>query len=324
MKTSRNRKQKATGKRRKKLTRKQIILICVVLVLIVAAAGGVWFWTSAKSQPDPSVGQNTVDKAEADQDKTDQTNSSDDTDEEGDGETDSKGDGETDSKGDGETDSSGKTGDSAGENGQTGENSGSILQEGVHGLSLPYSITGSSLVIRGISSYDGIYLEDGSDSDISGVTVIVLQNTGDTIVEYASVSISRDGTALQFDASAIPAGGSVVVQEKNRTSFQEGNYTDCTATVAEISEFEMSEDQVKVEESGNQSLTVTNLTDQTIPAVRIFYKFYMEDEDTYVGGITYSAKITQLEAGGTQTVTPSHYMEGSSKIMMIRTYDTTE
>ena len=313
MKTSKNRKQKTAGERRKKLTRKQIILICIVLVLIVAAAGGVWLWTSAGAGEDPSAGRDTTGQAVSDQ---------------------TDGSGNADGESSSEADGSEETDDTAGANGQSGTqgngtdssggNSGIVSQEGVHGISLPYSIAGSSLVIRGIASYDGIYLEDGSDSEISGVTAIVLQNTGDTAVEYASVSISRDGTALQFDASAVPAGGTVVVQEKNRTSFQEGNYSDCTATVAEISGFEMSEDQVKVEESGNQSLTVTNLTDQTIPAVRIFYKFYMEEEDAYVGGITYTAKITDLAAGGTQTVTPSHYMEGSSRVMMVRTYDTAE
>ena len=86
----------------------------------------------------------------------------------------------------------------------------------------------------------------------------------------------------------------------------------------------MSEDKVQVEESGEQSLTVTNLTDEDIPAVRVFYKFYMEDEGTYVGGITYTAKITNLGAGASQTITPSHYVQGSSRVMMVRTYDTAE
>lgn len=313
MKTSKNRKQKTVGVRWEKLTRKQIILICSILVLIVAAAGGIWLWRLGESQTDSSGGSGTENQAASDQ---------------------TEGSGNSDGEGDSEADGSEGTDDIAGKNGQkgtqgngmdrSGGDSGIVSQEGVHGISLPYSITGSSLVVRGIASYDGIYLEDGRDSEISGVTAIVLQNTGDTAVEYASVSISRDGTVLQFDASAIPTGGTVVVQEKNRTLFQEGSYTDCTATVAEISGFEMSEDQVKVEESGNQSLTVTNLTDQTIPAVRIFYKFYIEEEDAYVGGITYTAKITDLEAGGMQTVTPSHYMDGSSRVMMVRTYDTAE
>ena len=86
----------------------------------------------------------------------------------------------------------------------------------------------------------------------------------------------------------------------------------------------MSADQVKVEETENGSLLVTNLTDEEIPCVRIFYKFYMEEEEAYVGGITYTAKLTGLSAGGSQTVSPSHYAAGSSRVMMVRTYDSAE
>ena len=92
-----------------------------------------------------------------------------------------------------------------------------VLQEGVRGITLPYQIPGSSLVVSGIASYDGIYLEDGSDTEISGVTVLLLRNDGDTDIEYASVSVGMDGTELQFDLSDLPAGGTAVVQEKNKT-----------------------------------------------------------------------------------------------------------
>ena len=93
---------------------------------------------------------------------------------------------------------------------------------------------------------------------------------------------------------------------------------------AETDEFEMSEDKVRVEETGEGSLRITNLTDEEIPCVRIFYKFYMEEEQTYVGGITYTAKVTGLSAGGSQTVTPSHYSSGNSLVMMVRIYDTAQ
>lgn len=129
---------------------------------------------------------------------------------------------------------------------------------------------------------------------------------------------------MEFDASDIPAGATIVVQEKNKTAYQSGTYADCSAVVAEMGEFEMSADQVKVEETENGSLLVTNLTDEEIPCVRIFYKFYMEEEEAYVGGITYTAKLTGLSAGGSQTVSPSHYAAGSSRVMMVRTYDSAE
>ena len=50
----------------------------------------------------------------------------------------------------------------------------------------------------------------------------------------------------------------------------------------------------------------------------------MEDKGIYVGGITYNVKVTELEAGTSQTVSPSHYAQGYSRLMMVRTYDTTE
>ena len=219
-----------------------------------------------------------------------------------------------DNGGSGESSSSGSAG--------TGTDGGSV-QQGEEGF-FPYAIEGTELTVQNISSYDGIFLEDGSDGDVAGVAAMVVKNTGDTNVEYAAITISCNGETLEFDASDLPAGATVVVQEKNKTPYQSGAYTDCSAVVAEMGDFEMSEDQVKVEETESGSLLVTNLTDEEIPCVRIFYKFYMADEETYVGGITYTAKLTGLSAGASQTVTPSHYAAGNSRIMMVRTYDSTE
>ena len=223
----------------------------------------------------------------------------------------------------------GENGDdsTAADNEGTGESSasgsGGAGQQGEDSF-FPYSIEGTALTVQNISSYDGIFLEDGSDGEVAGIAAMVVENTGDINVEYAAITISCNGEAMEFDVSDLPAGATAVVQEKNKTPYQNGTYTDCSAVVAEMGDFEMSEDQVKVEETENGSLLVTNLTDEEIPCVRIFYKFYMEEEETYVGGITYTAKLTGLSAGASQTVTPSHYAAGSSRIMMVRTYESAE
>jgi hypothetical protein len=47
----------------------------------------------------------------------------------------------------------------------------------------------------------------------------------------------------------------------------------------------------------------------------------MEDTHAYVGGITYTAKISNLKANESIVITPSHYASGASKVMMVRTYD---
>ena len=230
---------------------------------------------------------------------------------------------------DGENGESGTAADDggAGESSSSGSagtvTDGGSVQQG-EDVFFPYVIVGTELTVQNISSYDGIFLEDGSDGEVTGVAAMVVENTGDTNVEYAAITISCNGETLEFDASDLPSGATVVVQEKNKTPYQSGTYTDCSAVVAEMGDFEMSEDQVKVEETESGSLLVTNLTDEEIPCVRIFYKFYMADEETYVGGITYTAKLTGLSAGASQTVTPSHYAAGNSRIMMVRTYDSTE
>lgn len=186
----------------------------------------------------------------------------------------------------------------------------------------PYSIPGSGLVIEQINSYDGIFLEDGSDKEVSNITAIVLTNTGDTCAEYIEITIQRDGVQLEFIASALESGGRMIVLEAGGKQFGSGTYSDCVATVATLAELTMSEDQVRVEETAEGSLLVTNLTETDIPCVRIFYKFYMHDTKVYVGGITYTAKVTNLGAGGSCTITPSHYLQGYSKIIMVKTYDT--
>lgn len=191
-------------------------------------------------------------------------------------------------------------------------------------ITFPYTIPNTNLTIQNITSYDGVFLEDGSDSDVSGIASMVLKNSGSSNVEYANITLNCNGTQLTFEVSDITAGSSVVVQEANKAAYTAGTYTDCSADVAEIDGFEMSSDKVKVEENEDGSLTVVNLTGEEIPCVRVFYKFYMDDENAYVGGITYTAKMTNLEANGSQKVTPSHYSAGYSKVVMIRTYDTTD
>ena len=191
-------------------------------------------------------------------------------------------------------------------------------------IQFPYTIPGTSLVVNQFNSYDGVFLEDGSDAEVTGISTIVVENVGGIGVEYADIVIDQSGTPLKFTASAIPAGTTIVVQEANGAAYSDSSIQECSANVALIENFEMSSSMVEVVENERGSLSVTNLGSETIPCVRIFYKFALEKGSIYVGGITYTAKITELEPGVTQEVAPSHYVAGSSEIMMVRTYDTAE
>ena len=188
-------------------------------------------------------------------------------------------------------------------------------------MSFPYTVPGSSLVITKIDSYDGIFLEDGSDRSITDVCALVVTNGGTADVEYADIRIKQGSRTLLFKVTVLRAGCTAVVQEANAAPFAEGSYESCTADVAEAEKLEMSEDKVKVVENANGTLTVTNLTDQTIGGIRIFYKFCLTKGSVYVGGITYTAKVENLAPGAAQTVAPNHYVYGSSEVVMVRLYD---
>ena len=195
------------------------------------------------------------------------------------------------------------------------------------GINCPYVIPGTKLVLEAINPYTGVFLEDGSDEDANNIYAIVVRNASSSCVEYMEITLTRaDGKKLSFVASAIDAGARVVIMEANAATYEEAGYTDCTARVAMLDKLEMSESLIKVEKDAGGSLVVTNISNADIPCVRIFYKFYMpaEDVDVYVGGITYTAKLTNLAAGHFVVVKPSHYAKGSSKIVMIKVYDTVD
>ena len=192
-------------------------------------------------------------------------------------------------------------------------------------IQLPYTVPGTNLIVQSVSSYDGIFLEDGSDTEVYGITAIVLKNNGAKPVEYTKITMNRtDGAVLEFEATDIPSGAVAVVQEMNKAKYQQYGFTGGSADIAEVEKLEMSESMIKVEETESGALKITNLCDWEIPCVRVFYKLYMADENTYIGGITYVAKLTGLEAQGSQTIMPSHYTGGYSRVVMVRTYDTTD
>ena len=189
-------------------------------------------------------------------------------------------------------------------------------------IKLPYTIPGTSLVIQRVANYSGIYLEDDSNADITDVAMMLLYNAGTEAVEFADCKLIYDDKTLEFKVSALPAGAKIAVQEINRQSCAFGDLTECRIDIATLEKMEMSEDLVNVVDNGNNTLTVTNLSDKDIATVRIFYKYYLADEDAYIGGIAFSAAIHDLKVGESILLMPNHFSSNGSLVIMVRTYDT--
>ena len=192
-------------------------------------------------------------------------------------------------------------------------------------LKFPCRISGTELVLQKVSGYDGVFLEDGQDAPASNVCAIVVVNASDRDVEYAEITLDREDISLEFRVSGLTAGSSALVLEQYGEAYAEGSsYYGCSAGVSMVDRFELSRELVEVTEHEDGGLTITNRSDEYIPCVRVFYKFYMSDVDVYVGGITYTAKLVDLAPGASQHIQPSHYLTGMSRIVMVKTYDTTD
>lgn len=190
------------------------------------------------------------------------------------------------------------------------------------GLSFPCQIPEYGLVLHKLAPYKGMFVEDGSNAEVASVAMLLVENVSQFPVEYTSICVAYGEQSLQFNISALPAGASLVVQEKEGKQLPEGAALSANAMVIQRAAMELSQDQIRVTDNGDNTITVENLTGETIPTVRVFYKYYMEQEDLYVGGIAFTVRITRLGAGAKVTVQPSHYNSQTSKIVMVLTYAT--
>lgn len=188
-------------------------------------------------------------------------------------------------------------------------------------LSFPCQIPGYGLTIEKLAPYSGMFVEDGTNITVANVAMLLIYNNGDFPVEYTQISIRYGQEELLFDVSALPMGARIVVQEKNGKAIPSGKPSAANAMVVERADMELSEDIISVTDNGDNTLTIRNLTDQIIPTVRVFYKYYMADADVFVGGISFTVRITRLAAGSSITVRPSHYTSTTSRLVMVLTYD---
>ena len=189
------------------------------------------------------------------------------------------------------------------------------------GISFPCTIPGYDISIEQMGPYSGIFVEDGSNAMVKDVAMLMVKNNGDFPVEYIQIRVLCGQEELLFDVSALPAGERLVVQEKTGKTVPEEQATSVSALVVRRANMEMSEGKVQVIDNGDNTLTVKNLSNETIPTIRVFYKYYMEDEQLFVGGIAFTVRVSMLGAGASVEIQPSHYASSTSRVVMILTYD---
>ena len=183
--------------------------------------------------------------------------------------------------------------------------------------SFPLALQYTTLVVEALSSYDGPWLEDGSEENVMGVAALLVHNTGTIGIEYARITLMQNGQEMVFDATYISPKGSVLLLEENKSPYCDAPVTQCRYRTVIPGDFDMSQREVRIEEEGLGSLKVTNLTEETMSCVRVFYKHHEGQSDLYVGGITYSVVIPDLQPGETRIITPYRYACGYALVVAV-------
>lgn len=173
------------------------------------------------------------------------------------------------------------------------------------------------IAIRRLNAYTGPFFEDGSDADVSNVLALQFRNDGAQAVQYAEYVFDINGEEVAFKLSNLPAGQRCVVLAANRHAFNAGEVLKLKSRmVAQVETLPTADDQLLLVNNSDNTITVMNLTDHNIPLARVFYKTYYAEQDSFIGGITYTVEIRNIPAGGSSgAIAPSHFSAEMSRFV---------
>ena len=184
---------------------------------------------------------------------------------------------------------------------------------------LPERVPGTSLQIQALMQYEGPYWEDGTGEHVSNVAALMLYNPTGKGIAYGQIFLTLEGQEYVFEFTYLPAGGRLLVPEKNRLPYVRGIVTDCRSGQLVTGDFGVENAGICLSRNGMSGIVLENQTDRDLENVQLYYKLYLKDEGVYVGGTTYQVAVGSLPAGGKQEIVPVYYVWGYSAVVDIRT-----
>ena len=184
-------------------------------------------------------------------------------------------------------------------------------------FSLPAMIEGTSLIAQRLASYDGPFLEDGSQQEVVNVAALVVYNAGAQEVRQTGIVLEGNGTMLCFYGETIPPGQTVLLLERNRRCYQQMQFTCCTGWQVEAKNAHNPSEYCGITDSAMGAVTVTNITQRVLEEIHLYYKAWLSPPDIFIGGITRQITIPVLQPGESVTIYPSHYACGYTKILSL-------
>ena len=184
-----------------------------------------------------------------------------------------------------------------------------------------YISLNKTLVIKEADNYTGIYMEDGTDEPVTGILKIEVTNVSGEPVQYAEINLDVKGETAHFTVTALPAGATAVLLERNRMEYRDDiDYMSAEAECVNMamfnSELSLHEDKLKIQ-TLDGALNITNISGEDITdTIILCYKSYQND--MYYGGIAYRIKLEGgLKAGELRQIMAEHFQEPGSQMVFV-------
>lgn len=182
------------------------------------------------------------------------------------------------------------------------------------GVSFPYAISCTALVVEHVSSYDGPFYEDGSGREVFNTAAILVRNTGSSMIPYAHIILRTQNTSYIFDGYLLAPGASVLIPEKYALPYiPPKEVISCFGWATVMQQAQTY--SITIEEIGMGELCVTNLSGSQLTNLTLYHKTYLPKEDLYIGGAAFVSRIDRIDAGESIVLSPNHYAAGYSKII---------
>ncbi|MDO4312469.1 MAG: hypothetical protein Q4C52_05240 [Eubacteriales bacterium] len=183
------------------------------------------------------------------------------------------------------------------------------------GFDFPYDLEDGKLEVNSLFQFTGTNPDYGDEEgeDIASLEVI---NKSDQHLASAEIKVSLGaGTELTFEITDVPAGQSVMVFEKNNTSY---DTSDKCIAVEDTAEFEettaLMEDKLIVDVQ-ETTVTLTNTTGEDL--INLLLHCHCLVDDTYFGGLVYSYPIEMIPAGQSVTVQADECYMGTASVVRV-------
>ena len=184
-------------------------------------------------------------------------------------------------------------------------------------ITFPKIIGSTGLVMERLSSYEGPFLEDKSNEEVSDVACLIIRNQGPRVVSCAKINLHCNDKSYYFELWDIPNGESVVVLDRNRTKYHQTVIISASASIM-YADAPLNNAEVIISEQGMGQVVISNISNCAMDNLVLCHKGYDSSCSLYLGGITHYKKCPKIESGETIVITPEHYANGYSRILWIR------